>query len=469
MLVPIISGIYTDDAPDVRSRLPRNLIPVPKASGATNGYLRPGDGLVSVMTGPGTDRGGYIWEGSHYRVMGTKLVSVGTSEAFVLGDVGSGGPVTWAHSFDRLAITSGGRLYLWDSTALLQVTDPDLGTALCVVWVDGRFMTTDGDNIVVTELGNDFAVDPLKYGSSEVDPDPIVRLLKLRNEVHALNRYSVEVFANNPGGTGFPFERIPSAQVPRGCVGTNAACVFGETLAMVGGAADEAVAVWLVANGTSAKVSTREIDTILSEYTDAELAAIEVEKRFEKGHDFLYLHLPDETLVFDAAASKETGIPVWFTLDSGPVGRSVYLARHFATRNGITYCGNTVNATIGKLDNTVSTHYGANVQHEFGTAILWNEGNAAILHEMELLALPGRYLIGAAPVVWASYSNDGVTYSQERAVSAGSIGNREKRIGWRSCGTIENWRVQRFRWTSDCHLSVMGLSIQVEPLKTRPA
>jgi hypothetical protein len=65
-----------------------------------------------------------------------------------------------------------------------------------VVWVDGYFMTTDGEFLVITELNNPFAVDPLKYGSSEADPDPVKSLLKLRNEVYALNRHTIEVFDN---------------------------------------------------------------------------------------------------------------------------------------------------------------------------------------------------------------------------------------------------------------------------------
>jgi hypothetical protein len=105
------------------------------------------------------------------------------------------------YSFDRLAIASGGRLYYWNGT-LTQVTDPDLGVVLDVVWVDGYFMTTDGESLVVTELSDPTQVNPLKYGSSEVDPDPVVALLKLRNEVYALNRNTIEVF-DNVGGEFF--------------------------------------------------------------------------------------------------------------------------------------------------------------------------------------------------------------------------------------------------------------------------
>jgi hypothetical protein len=174
MQIQILNGIYTDNGPDLRTSYPVNMVPVPKQSGISAGFLRPGDGIVANGTGPGIDRGGINWNGVCYRVMGTKLVTVASNGAVtVLGDVG--GPVntlvTMDYSFDRLAIASGGRLYYWNG-ALTQVTDPDLGVVLDVVWVDGYFMTTDGTSLVVTELSDPTQVNPLKYGSSEVDPTP---------------------------------------------------------------------------------------------------------------------------------------------------------------------------------------------------------------------------------------------------------------------------------------------------------
>ena len=111
-----MNGIYSDNTPELRTSYPVNLVPVPKVSGISNGFLRPGDGIVSNGTGPGIDRGGINWQNVLYRVMGTKLVEISSAGAVtVLGDVG--GPVTelvtFDYSFDVLAIASGGRLYYW--------------------------------------------------------------------------------------------------------------------------------------------------------------------------------------------------------------------------------------------------------------------------------------------------------------------------------------------------------------------
>jgi hypothetical protein len=317
MQVPILNGIYTDNNSDFRTSYPRNLVPVPKGQGISNGYLRPGDGLVLEGTGPGRGRGGINWNDSCYRVMGNELIKINNSGGIVsYGAIPGADKVSLDYSFDYLAITANNNLYLFDGSVLTQVTDPDLGNALDVIWVDGYFMTTDGEFLVVTDLNNPFSVNPLRYGSAEADPDPIKALIKVRNEPYALNRYTIEVF-DNIGGTGFPFQRIDGAQVQRGTVGTHACCNYLESVAFVGGGRGESIGVWIAASGSSSKLSTREIDTILSEYSEETLSKVVLEPKVDKGHRHLYLHLPDQTLVYDAAASQEVGEPVWFVLTSG--------------------------------------------------------------------------------------------------------------------------------------------------------
>lgn len=465
MQVPILSGIYRDTTSDVRTSLPRNLVPVPKDSGVSKGYLAPADGIKPfAASAPGVGRGGINWNGQCYRVMGPSLVRVEEAgNVVVLGDVGGLGDVSFDYSFDRLAIASGGRMFYWDGSNLTQVTDSDLGVVVDMIWVAGYFMTTDGAFLVVTELNDPYSVDPLKYGSSESDPDPVVALQKVRNEVMALNRYTIEVF-QNVGGDGFPFQRIDGAQVQRGCVGTHACVKFMDSVAFVGSGRDEAPAVWIVSGGTSQKLSTREVDILLSSYTEAQLAKAVLDARVDKGHQLLYLGLPDRTLVFDGAGSTALSTPIWFELGSGLLGGAPYRARHLTWAYNRWLLDDTEGPVVGALTNETSTHYGQNVGWEFSTPMFYNEGNGAIIHEMELVAMPGGTPLGKDPVVWTSYSLDGETWSQERATSAGKIGERNKRIAWRRQGKLRNFRLQKFRGTSDSHMPVMRLELRIEGL-----
>ena len=468
MQLPIVSGIYSDNGPDIRTAFPVNMMPVPKGSGVSQEYLRPADGIVQFATGtPGADRGGIEWNGLCYRVMGTKLVLVDSAGGVtVLGDVG--GPttesVTFDYSFDRLAIASGGRLYYWNGSTLTQVTDPDLGTVVDVVWVDGYFMTTDGQFLIVTELSDPTQVNPLKYGSSEIDPDPVVALLKSRNEVYALNRHTIEVF-NNIGGSLFPFQRIEGAQIMRGTVGTFACCVFGDQgIAFLGGGRNEPPSVFLGANSSSAPLATQDVDLLLQTYTEEQLSTVKMEARFDRAHQLLYVHLPDRTLVYDHSASQVMNQRVWFTLTSGTAGFAQYPMRNLTWCYDRWLVGHPTEGRIGYLDRTISTQWGAKTRWEFGCQIVYNGSRGAIFYELELVALPGRVAIGVNPTISTSYSVDGSSWSQDRYISAGTMGDTRKRLVWFQQGHMQNMRMQRFRGDSDAHVSFLRLEARLEPL-----
>jgi hypothetical protein len=394
------------------------------------------------------------------------LVTVTASGAVtILGDVGGSGYVTFDYSFDRLAIASSGSLYYWNGTTLTQVTDPDLGTVLDVVWVDGYFMTTDGEFLVVTELSDPTQVNPLKYGSSEVDPDPVVALLKSRNEIHALNRHTIEVF-DNVGGSLFPFQRIDGAQIMRGTVGTFAACVFGDMgIAFLGSARNEPPSVYLGANSSSASLATQDIDLLLQTYTEAQLAQVKVEARIDRAHQLLYVHLPDRTLVYDHAASQALNQRVWWTLTGGVDGFAQYPMRSLVWCYDKWIVGHTTTAQVGYLNRTLGSQWGAKARWEFSTPLVYNESKGAIFHELELVALPGRVALGINPQISTSYSTDGSSWSQDRFISVGTTGDTRKRLVWFQLGSMESFRVQRFRGDTDAHVSFLRLEARLEPLE----
>jgi len=384
-----------------------------------------------------------------------------------LGDVG--GPTTELvsldYSFDLLGIASGGRLYFWNpaTNTLTQNTDPDLGVVLDFCWVDGYFMTPDGANLVVTELSNPLAVNPLKYGSSEVDPDPVVALIKLRNEVYALNSNTIEVF-DNVGGELFPFARINGAQVQKGVLGTHACCIFLDRIAFLGGGRNEAPSIYIGAAATTQKLSTQEIDNLLLQYTEAQLVRVQLEARNDKNHLHLYVHLPDRTIVYDASASEALGEPVWFTLATTIVGFAQYRARNMVWIYDKWLVGDPQSSSIGYFVQSTGEHWGQQVRWEFGTLIVYNESNGAIFNELELVSLTGSVALGTNPQISTSYSVDGKAWSQDRYITVGTIGNTVKRLAWFQQGHMRNWRIQRFRGDSDAHVSFIRLEAQIEAL-----
>jgi len=461
--ISILRGIYTDGNADYRTAYPRNMVPVPKLQGVSQGYLRPAPGIEEFAAIDGLDRGGINWNGVMYRVIGTKLCSVDASGVVTeLGSISGTDRVKMDYSFNRLAICADKKLYYYDGTNLTRVTDEDLGEALDVLWVDGYFLSTDGEYIVAPELNNPADIDPLKYGSSEFDPDRIVGLRKISREPYAINRYSIEVFSNI-GGDGFPFQRIDGAQMSRGAISRDACTVFQDALYFVGSGRNEPLAVWAGTQSRLSKISTQEIDRILEEYTEEALAAdILLEERVINNHAFLYIHLSDQTLVYDASASVATSSPVWFTLTGGITDKGRYPARNFVYCYNKTICGHPGANKLGYLTDNVATHYGEKTTWEFSTLYTYNSARSMIIKSLELIGLPGRAALGNDPRIALRHSQDGITFSQPRFISAGKSGERFKRMVWRRLGRLKQAFILNISGDSNARLSVAALEADIE-------
>lgn len=462
MRIPILNGIYTDASGNVRADYPLNMLPVVGANGVSDGFLRPVDGIVEKITGPGKCRGGIVWNGVQYRVLGTKLCSVTADVVAELGDIPGSGLVSIDYSFDRLSVSNGSSLFYYDGSTVSQVTDSDLGQCKDHVFLDGYTVSTDGEFVAVTELQDPTSVNPLKYGSSELDPDPVVALRRPRRELHVVNRYTTEVFAN-VGGSFFPFSRIKGAQIMKGSVGPHACCEFLDALAFVGSGRNESIGVYIAANAQAVKISTREIDKSLSAISEADLYSAVLQARVGNGQEILYLHAGGLSFAYDAAMSKAAQEPAWVKLQSG-FDPGLYAACSPIWYEGAWWVGSPKTNQVGVLSEDVSTHWGHSVPWEFSTAMVYGENKGGMVHSLELVALPGRCALGADPMVTATYSLDGRTWSQPKPIRAGKVGDSLKRLVWWGAGMFKQYRIQKFAGASDAHLTVLRLDATIEPL-----
>jgi hypothetical protein len=462
--IPILKGLVATGEADFKSSIPINYEPVVQQTGISAGYLRAAPGIVLVTaTGLGADRGGISWNGTHYRVIGPKFGKLVGSAFTVLGDVGDNDlPVSLDFSFDLLAIASNENLFYWNGSTLGQVTDPDLGVVTDEMYIDGRFITTDRTSIVLTELSDPYAVDPLKYGSAEVSPDPIVGLNHIRGEMNALGTSTIENF-RNVGGSGFPYQRNPGALIPKGVVGTHAFAYFMETYVFVGGAPNAAPSVWLAGGGEANNISTPEVDEALAALTDEQLALVEVEARDEKGEERIIVHLPDRSLVYLMQTSLASKEPVWCEYRAGTDNDQPYPLRHLTYVDGRWY-GGTADGRIGYLDHGIETLFGDERGWRFDTLLLYNQSLGGIVHSLELVGLTGRAPFGAAPQIFFSYTADGETWSDERSIESGRAGERAKRCQIRPHWRFRNYMGIRMRGAGNGRQAWASLQAEIEGL-----
>lgn len=461
MRISLLSGVLTDKRGEFLTSYPVNLEVVPVDDKIAAAQFRATSGAISSATGPGADRGGINWNGTLYRVLGTKLCSVSSGGTVTqLGDVGGSGPVTMDYSFDRLIIRSGTNLFYWNATiGLIQVTDPDLGPVTDCMWIDGYTMTTDGNAIVVTELADPTSVLPLKYGSAEEDPDSVTGLIKVRDEPYILGTNTIQVF-QNVGGNGFPFANVSGATIAVGCVGPMAKCLFSDSFAFCGSARNEALGIYIAGNGTANRISTRAIDDELAKVEDP--TQIILESRTYREERRLLVHLPDKTLVFQLNASKLLDEEVWYVVQSG-VGKP-YRLRNAVLAYGAFWVGDTESSAVGKLSDEVQTHFGEVAQWMFDVGPVYNASKGGVVNSLELISLPGRAPFASEGSIWLSMTRDGEVFSVERPVSPGKAGEFRKRLQWRPRTNFRTWIGFRFRGLGSFMPGFSGLEADITPL-----
>ncbi len=465
MRIPVISGTVMTEAGEFLTSYPVNREPFLKDTGLSDGYLAIPAGItLAAATGLGADRGGINWNDTCYRVIGTKLCKVASDWTVTqLGDVGAGGVCALDYSFDNLIINSGTSLYYYNTTAgLRQVTDPDLGVVVDAIWVDGYTMTTDGEFIIVSDLTDPTSINPLKYGSSEESPDAVTGLLHMHGEVYVLNRYTIEIF-QDIGGTGFPFQSVKTASIPYGCVGPRAKCKYLGSFAFVGGPENTAPGVYIAGAGEASKISSQEVDKALAALSAAELAAVWLEARVNEDDARLIMHLPDRSWGFSSQVSRKSSVKTWCQYVTGTGGSGRYEGRGLAYCYGKWIVGSST-GQVGYLDKSTALHFGAVVGWQFDTTLLYNESNKAILTGLELIGTPGRG--DADSRVFFSYTKDGELWSQERATSAGKLGERRKRPAWRPGIRFETYMGLRFRGADESMMGIARLEADIEPLES---
>jgi hypothetical protein len=345
----------------------------------------------------------------------------------------------------------------------VQVTTSFLGTVVDFLWMAGYFVSTDGTNIIPTDLTAPTHVIFADYGSSEADPDPIVGLVKYRNELYVFNRYTCEVF-DNVGGGNFPFQANEGAIVEKGALSRRTKCKFAQQVAFVGSARNEPSSIYLIAPGFANKIATQEVEEVLRGYTEDVLAASILEAREDRIHQHLFFHLPDQTLVYDYAASQIMQQPIWFALSTDASSYGRYRARHFVYCYDKWTCGDVLDSRIGYLDRTVATAYGALVGWQFDISFLYNEHKGAIIQVLELIGLTGRAPAGTNPTISMSYTRDGLTYGNERFVKLGSLGQYQKRMQWLNALFFREVASMRFRGTTPALCSFTRLEADINPL-----
>jgi hypothetical protein len=461
--VPIIKGDKIGIETDYRDALNVNVYAVKREIMGAAGYILSYPGLTSFGTGSGIDRGAVYNErfGKQFRVSGQKLIEVNANGTITeLGDIPGTDQVRMPYSFNTQAIIGNGSMWLYDPVSgFRQIVDPDIGTPGDGDWIDNYYFLTDGDYLYHTEITNEESIDPLSYATAEFMPDNSLGIMKTQdNKVIVFGRYTLEYFVNI-ATANFSFQRIDSRAQKVGIVATHAKTELNGRIYITGGRKDESVSVHLISVGAAEKVATREIDKLLSKYSEPDLSNIRMESRVENDVSFVLVHLPDEVLCFNESVAQAFGKETaWTILKTDVNGDDPYRAINgvFDPRISKWVYGDKLGATLGTLDNDASTHYGEIVESIFYTPFMNLETQS--VDSLELETIPGHTTTDDAKVAF-SITENGLTYGNEWWSMYGLPNEYNERFILNRLGHCESWIGMKFRTASASRMAFSMLRL----------
>lgn len=417
--LPLLKGDAQTDL-DYRDLLPVNMIPVSRNVKGDTGYLLTHDGLKEFAQVSGKARGGFFNERfrKHFRVSGQRLEEIGTDGTVtVIGTIPGNDVCKFAASFNTQAILSEGRLFLYDNATLKEVTDPDLGLPIDITWFRGVYVLTDGATVFQTDILDEYSINPTKFVTSEFSNDPTVAVRQTNNnQIIAFNRTSIEFFFFNPnaGAGASVLSPVQGKANKVGAVSSSAITEMSGIYFCVGSRENESHKLYAI-NGTGLEqtVSTRHVEQILGDYTQAQLKRIYIESRYKDNQHILLVHLEDCTLLYNHTIAQKYGIELaWSIVKTGVEGAAPWRAKYgvFDVRINKWIYGDLQENKLGELSSDTAAQYGEQVETEFYTPVVYIGGNA-VVQDIELQNIPGYSVTDAS--LFYSFTDDGQTYGQE--------------------------------------------------------
>jgi Phage stabilisation protein len=399
---------------------------------------RPTLNLFSTLTG--AIRG--IWYQSQqgttvvYVVAGTTLYSldpvsgVGTS----IGTIPGTDYCTFSSSIYHVAITGNGSLFLYNGTVLTPVGIPDAHLVTNVVCLDNYFIVgaVNTSKFYFVRPGNT-TIDPLDFISAERNPDDIVAVATVGDELWVLGQSTTEVFADTGDQTA-PFIRISNRVYYSGCADKRTVIV-GSSFAqssIYGSGGVLPCLIWvssskevILAQGRPIKISNESIEELLKASTIFRAWAFRTNK-----HDFYVLCTDVATMVYDLTAQK------WYRWSS--YAKDTWDAVYGIQVNDTVLCATDAGSQVYTLS---SNQIDANQEYLVCevTGFLPNPSvNGYQCNRITLLLNYGfASSYGTFPVVEMRFSDDGGhTWTNYFQGSVGSRGAFDQYVAFRSLGQV---------------------------------
>lgn len=394
--------------------------------------LRSVPGLKETTTlGSGRVRAMISASDGLYAAVAGSLVRWDGTSVTTLGSIPDG-DTTFARNRTQIALTAGGKYFVWDGSTLSEITGAAFSNMASVAYLDNFMLIsqTNGEAFQYSEVGNAKSLGALDFESAETSPDDLIRIIPVGSLAWMLGASSVEAW-RNAGGSDSPFRRISDLRLEKGLRSVMEAVTLDNTFMFV---SDEGRA-YRQENGLPVIISTDAVAATLKANSNTVALAYQ-----HAGHDFFGLRFGDRPAwVYDAATGA------WHERSTGPT-HGAWEATATAHHEGTWYAG----TEAGKLC-TFEGHQdlGQELRREAQSALLSNGGRRFTLNKVDVR------LEGAGKLMM-QLSRDSQTFGRERIKEFG--GSYAERCTFRGLGQAREWSM-RLACTDNTEFAIHDVNI----------
>lgn len=235
-------------------------------------------------------------------------------------------------------------------------------------------------------------------------PDGILAMREYRDFILAFGSSTIEFFRLT-GNADNLVQFASSYMVPVGIAGQFCLTEFMESFAFITSPARGQVIVAVMGQGVYNQISDRNTNKILAGYSKSELAGSFVESLKTEDNQFLILHLPRHTLVYNATSQ------LWSIIKTG-LNDDVHRAIDYRNEGDLVTCGDKLSGFLGKQDLATSAQYGEDQEIILHSPLINYE--RGLMFDMQLTANSG--LASEVRRIFVSCTADGINYGPERPI-----------------------------------------------------
>lgn len=273
--------------------------------------------------------------------------------------------------------------------------------------IRGRYVFTQAgtDTFWLTSLEDESKPDLTAPAyRAENMPDGILAVREYRDFILAFGSSTIEFFRLT-GDASNLVQFASSYMVPIGIAGQFCVTEFADSFAFITSPARGQVIVAVMGQGTYSQISDRNTNKILAEYTKAELAGSFMESLKTDDNQFIIMHLPRHTMVYNATSG------LWSILKTG-LGDNTHRAIDYRNEGDTVTCGDRLSPFLGKQDLTTSAQYGEDQEIILYSPLVGVE--KSVMYDMQITANSG--LASNVRRIFVSSTSDGINYGDEEAI-----------------------------------------------------